>query len=90
MKPVDLDVLQSALSSIPEEMDVSLRRTAYSPNIKERMDASCALFDADGNLVAQAEHTPVHLGSMLIAVDVIKAEFGDVLEDGDQVVLNNP
>jgi len=90
VKPVDLDVLQSALSSIPEEMDVSLRRTAYSPNIKERMDASCALFDADGNLVAQAEHTPVHLGSMLIAVDVIKAEFGDALEDGDQVVLNNP
>jgi N-methylhydantoinase B len=90
MKPVDLDVLQSALSFIPEEMGVALRRTAYSPNIKERMDASCALFDADGNLVAQAEHIPVHLGSMPLAVEAIKADFGDTLEDGDQVVLNNP
>ena len=54
------------------------------------MDASCALFDADGSLVAQAEHIPVHLGSMPLAVEVIKADFGDALEDGDQVVLNNP
>jgi N-methylhydantoinase B len=83
-------VLESALSFIPEEMGVSLQRTAYSPNIKERMDASCALFDADGNLVAQAEHIPVHLGSMPLAVEAIKADFGDGLEDGDQVVLNNP
>jgi len=90
VKPVDLDVLQSALSFIPEEMGVCLQRTAYSPNIKERMDASCALFDADGSLVAQAEHIPVHLGSMPLALEAIKADFGDALEEGDQVVLNNP
>ena len=62
MNPADLEVLQTALSFIPEEMGVALRRTAYSPNIKERMDASCALFDADGRIVSQAEHIPVHLG----------------------------
>jgi N-methylhydantoinase B len=90
LKPVDLDVLESTLSFIPEEMGVSLQRTAFSPNIKERMDASCALFDTDGSLIAQAEHIPVHLGSMPLAVEVIKADFGDALEDGDQVVLNNP
>src|SRR2546427_1449115 len=68
VNPADLEILQTGLSFIPEEMGVALRRTAYSPNIKERMDASCALFDAEGRIVAQAEHIPVHLGSMPVPV----------------------
>src|SRR5712691_12730044 len=75
MNPADLEILQTALSFIPEEMGVALRRTAYSPNIKERMDASCALFDAEGRIVAQAEHIPVHLGSMPVAVDAAMRDF---------------
>ena len=54
--------------SIADEMGAVLKRTSFSPNIKERMDASCAIFDAEAQLVAQAEHVPVHLGSMLRAV----------------------
>lgn len=71
-------------------MGVSLRRTAYSPNIKERMDASCALFDAEGRMVAQAEHIPVHLGSMPLAVEEILRDFPGTLREGDQVILNDP
>src|SRR5580765_1681593 len=66
--PVTLEVLRNALESIADEMGAVLRRTSFSPNIKERMDASCAIFDAAAQLVAQAEHVPVHLGSMLRAV----------------------
>ena len=90
MNPVDLEVLQTALSFIPEEMGVALRRTAYSPNIKERMDASCALFDADGRIVSQAEHIPVHLGSMPVAVDAAMRDFPGTLREGDQVIVNDP
>src|SRR5207245_2179534 len=64
VNPADLEILQTGLSFIPEEMGVAFRRTAYSPNIKERMDASCAIFDAEGRIVAQAARNPVHLGSM--------------------------
>ena len=60
--PVTLEVLRNALESIADEMGAVLKRTAFSPNIKERMDASCAIFDAAAQLVAQAEHVPVHLG----------------------------
>ena len=66
--PVTLEVLRNALESIADEMGAVLKRTSFSPNIKERMDASCAIFDAEAQLVAQAEHVPVHLGSMLRAV----------------------
>ncbi len=59
-----LEVMRQALTAIPEEMGVVLVRSAYSPNIKERKDASCALFDPRGRMVAKAEHIPVHLGSM--------------------------
>src|SRR5438094_4553311 len=90
MNPADLEILQTALSFIPEEMGVALRRTAYSPNIKERMDASCALFDAEGRIVAQAEHIPVHLGSMPVAVDAAIRDFPGTLREGDQVILNDP
>src|SRR3989441_2138275 len=88
--PADLEVLQTALSFIPEEMGVALRRTAYSPNIKERMDASCALFDAESRIVSQAEHIPVHLGSMPVAVEAAMRDFPGTLREGDQIILNDP
>ena len=72
---IELQVLGSALRSVAEEMGAVLKRTAFSPNIKERMDASCAIFDANAQLVAQAEHVPVHLGSMLRAVSTTVAGF---------------
>ena len=90
MNPVELEVLRSAFSFIPEEMGVALRRTAYSPNIKERMDASAGLFDGEGRMIAQAEHIPVHLGSMPITIDILRDEFTAPLREGDQVVVNDP
>lgn len=90
MNPIELEVLRAAFTFIPEEMGVALRRTAYSPNIKERMDASCALFDEEGRLVAQAEHIPVHLGSMPLAVEAVMRDFPGTLREGDQVILNDP
>jgi len=90
MRPAEIEIVRHAFASIPEEMGLALRRSAYSPNIKERMDASCALFDADGRLVAQAEHIPVHLGSMPLAVSVLREEFEGRLRDGDQWFLNDP
>ncbi len=62
--PVQVEVWRHLLASVAEEMGASLERTAYSPNIKERLDHSCGIFDADGNLLAQAAHIPVHLGAM--------------------------
>ena len=90
MNPVELEILRTAFAFVPEEMGVSLRRTAYSPNIKERMDASCAVFDAEGRMIAQAEHIPVHLGSMPLAVEEVLRDFPGTLRDGDQVILNDP
>ena len=87
--PITLEVLRNALESIADEMGAVLKRTSFSPNIKERMDASCALFDAEAQLVAQAEHVPVHLGSMLRAVQATIAEVGTV-EDGDVIIVNDP
>ena len=71
-----LEVLRNALDATAEEMGAVLRRTAFSPNIKERMDASCALFDRHAQLVAQAEHVPVHLGSMLSALAMARHTEG--------------
>src|SRR5580704_7994297 len=87
--PVTLEVLRNALESIADEMGAVLKRTSFSPNIKERMDASCAVFDAKAQLVAQAEHVPVHLGSMLRSVEATVAAVGAV-EDGDVVIVNDP
>src|ERR1700684_1898855 len=87
--PVTLEVLRNALESIADEMGAVLKRTAFSPNIKERMDASCAIFDANAQLVAQAEHVPVHLGSMLRSVGATIAAVGRV-EEGDVVIVNDP
>jgi N-methylhydantoinase B len=87
--PITLEVLRNALESIADEMGAVLKRTSFSPNIKERMDASCAIFDAEAQLVAQAEHVPVHLGSMLRSVEATVAAAGAV-EDGDVVIVNDP
>jgi len=87
--PITLEVLRNALESIADEMGAVLKRTSFSPNIKERMDASCAIFDAQAQLVAQAEHVPVHLGSMLRSVEATVAAVGAV-EDGDVVIVNDP
>ncbi|MFC2172771.1 hydantoinase B/oxoprolinase family protein [Acidobacteriota bacterium] len=76
-------------TSIAEEMGVTLARTAYSPNIKERRDFSCAVFDGAGNLVAQAAHIPVHLGAMPMSVAAALEAF-ETLEEGDTVMLNDP
>src|SRR5215467_6842441 len=71
-------------------MGIVLRRSSFSPNIKERRDSSCALFDAGGRLAAQAEHIPVHLGAMPHSVRTVLEEFQDDLAEGDVVMLNDP
>lgn len=86
--PVKLEIFKSLYSSVAEEMGVSLRRSAFSPNIKERRDYSCAVFNEDGVLIAQGDHMPVHLGSMPMSV---RAALETVnLGPGDIVVLNDP
>src|SRR5205085_2252738 len=87
--PVTLEVLRNALEATADEMGAVLKRTSFSPNIKERMDASCAVFDAKAQLVAQAEHVPVHLGSMLRSVEKTVAAAGGLDED-DVVIVNDP
>ncbi|MDY6973790.1 MAG: hydantoinase B/oxoprolinase family protein [Thermodesulfobacteriota bacterium] len=89
LDPVTLEVFKHLILSIPEEMGANLRRTAFSPNIKERQDESCALFDAKGRLIAQAEHIPVHLGAMPSAVEAVADDFPK-LSHGDQVIVNDP
>lgn len=90
MNPIELEILRSAFSFIPEEMGVALKRTAYSPNIKERMDASCGVFDDEGRMIAQAEHIPVHLGSMPVTIEILRREFTAPLRERDQVIVNDP
>jgi N-methylhydantoinase B/oxoprolinase/acetone carboxylase alpha subunit len=90
LDPASLQVLISRLTGIAEEMGAVLRRAAYSPNIKERADCSAALFTADGELLVQAEHIPVHLGSMPASVRAAIDALGDRVAPGDQVVLNDP
>jgi len=87
LDPVELEILRNQLESVAEEMGRVLIRGAYSPNITERRDCSTALFDADGRMVAQAEHIPVHLGAMPEAVDAV-LELDP--EPGDVFVLNDP
>ncbi len=86
--PVKLEIFKSLYSSVAEEMGVSLRRSAFSPNIKERRDYSCAVFDRHGTLIAQGDHMPVHLGSMPMSVRAALATVD--LQPGDVVVLNDP
>src|SRR5687767_15482907 len=86
--PTTLEIYRALYTSVAEEMGIALRRTAFSPNIKERRDYSCAVFDADGRVIAQGDHMPVHLGSMPMAV---AAALRDIqLEPGDVVALNDP
>ncbi len=87
--PVSLEIFRSALTAIAEEMGAVLTRSAYSPNIKERRDFSCALFDRFGRMVAQAAHIPVHLGAMPDSVATALAEFED-FAPGDVIALNDP
>ena len=88
--PVMLEVFNNLFMSVAEQMGVTLQNTAYSVNIKERLDFSCALFNAAGNLVANAPHIPVHLGSMGESVkSVINANKGDI-KPGNVYVLNAP
>jgi len=87
--PIALEVCRAALSGIAEEAGAVLRRTAYSPNIKERVDCSAAVFGPDGEMVAQAEHIPVHLGSMPASVAAALERRGP-LRPGDQVLLSDP
>lgn len=90
MDPATLQVWISRLAGVADEMGAVLRRAAYSPNIKERADCSCALFTADGTLLAQAEHIPVHLGSMPAAVRAAIDACGDTIRAGEQIVVNDP
>lgn len=85
-----LQVLIARLTGIAHEMGAVLRRGAFSPNIKERADCSAAVFDADGRMLAQAEHIPVHLGSMPASVAAVIGAFGDSLGPGEQAVVNDP
>ncbi|MEE2665902.1 MAG: hydantoinase B/oxoprolinase family protein [Myxococcota bacterium] len=88
--PVRLEVFGSRFMSIAEQMGAVLRKTAISTNIKERLDYSCAVFDAAGGLVANAPHIPVHLGAMGETVRCTLERFGDELEPGDAVATNDP
>jgi N-methylhydantoinase B/oxoprolinase/acetone carboxylase alpha subunit len=90
LDPAALQVLISRLTGVAEEMGAVLRRAAFSPNIKERADCSAALFTAEGEMLVQAEHIPVHLGSMPASVRAAIDAFGDSLGPGDQVVVNDP
>jgi N-methylhydantoinase B len=86
--PTTLEIYRALYTSVAEEMGIALRRTAFSPNIKERRDYSCAVFDEHGNVIAQGDHMPVHLGSMPMAVAAALREVE--IQEGDVVALNDP
>ena len=84
---LELTVFSQSVAMLAEEMGSILERSAISPNIRERRDASCALFDADGRMVAQAAHIPVHLGAMPESVAAVRAKHP---QPGDLFLLNDP
>ena len=88
--PISLEVFKNMFTSVCQEMGVALQRTAYSPNIKERRDFSCAMFDPLGQMVAQAAHVPVHLGAMPFSVEAAIERFMGSFRPGDVVILNDP
>lgn len=88
--PIMLEVFNNLFMSIAEQMGATLANTAYSVNIKERLDFSCALFDASGDLVANAPHVPVHLGSMADSVRTVARLNADTMQPGDSFMLNAP
>ncbi len=86
--PIELEIFKNLYHSIAEEMGAALRRTAFSPNIKERRDYSCAIFDGAGEVIAMGDHMPVHLGSMPMSVRA--AIDTGPMDPGDVVMLNDP
>jgi N-methylhydantoinase B len=91
--PTRLEIFKNIFHSVAEEMGAALRRSAFSPNIKERRDYSCAVYDADGRVLAMGDHMPVHLGSMPASVAAARAAFSlqpGALEPGDIALLNDP
>ncbi|WP_288379740.1 hydantoinase B/oxoprolinase family protein [uncultured Massilia sp.] len=88
--PVMLEIFNNLFMSIAEQMGLRLQNTAYSVNIKERLDFSCAIFDAGGNLVANAPHMPVHLGSMGESIKTVMRKNAGKMKAGDVYVLNDP
>lgn len=88
---ITLSVIQKALENITDEMGLVLRRASFSPNCKERLDFSCAIFDSEAELLAQAEHIPVHLGAMFSSTFEIIKEFPiEELNEDDIIILNSP
>ncbi len=85
-----LELFNNLFMNVAEQTGAVLQNTSMSVNIKERLDFSCAIFDADGNLVANAPHVPVHLGAMGESVRTVLRNRGDTLKPGDVVALNNP
>ncbi|NOR51405.1 MAG: hydantoinase B/oxoprolinase family protein, partial [Gammaproteobacteria bacterium] len=88
MTPIELGIFSSRINAICDEMGAVLQRAAFSPNIRDRLDFSCAIFDANGELSAQAAHIPVHLGSMTFAMAGIVSQLE--WHEGDMVVVNDP
>jgi N-methylhydantoinase B/oxoprolinase/acetone carboxylase alpha subunit len=88
MNPVEFEIFKNLFVSVAEEMGETLKRTSFSPNIKERLDYSCAIYDAQGRTIAQGDHMPVHLGAMPLSVRA--AIDHCTMEPGDAVVLNDP
>jgi len=88
--PVLLEVFNNLFMNIAEQMGLQLQNTAHSVNIKERLDFSCALFDAHGNLIANAPHMPVHLGSMGESIKTVIRENANIMQEGNVYVLNDP
>ncbi len=88
MGPIELSIFSNRIKAVCDEMGAVLQRAAFSPNIRDRLDFSCAVFDAQGQLCAQAAHIPVHLGSMAYAMADIVAQFD--WRPGDMVVVNDP
>ena len=88
--PIQLEVFKHRFASIAEEMGTVLQKTSYSPNIKERRDFSCAIFNPSGRMIAQAAHIPVHLGSMPLSVKSAISKYNHSLNPGDMIILNDP
>src|ERR1700746_564122 len=88
VNPTKLEIFKNVFHSVAEEMGAALRRSAFSPNIKERRDYSCAVYDSDGQVLAMGDHMPVHLGSMPASVAAVRAAL--TFEPGDIVLLNDP
>ena len=88
--PILLELVKNGLDAIVDEMAIALVRTAYSNNLKNAMDMSCALCDVDGRLIAQGLTLPLHLGSIPDAMAQVRRKFGPTLEPGDVFILNDP